>query len=497
MALRSLLTAAERRQVLAVPTVDEDLAVHYTLGEADMSLIRQRRGEANRLGFAIQLCLLRHPGIALAEDTEVLPELVSWIADQLAIPAEAWGDYGTREETRQEHGRDIRAYLGMSTFAIADFRQLVEHTCDVAAQTDKGLLLVESAMDFLRARKVAAPGVGIIERACAQALTKANRRIYATICDNLSPEHRRRLDGLLIRRPDSPLTEIGWLRQAPLRPNARAMNEHIARLTTWRALDLPWAAGKLVHRNRLLKLAREGASMTAADLAKFEPGRRYATLFAMSVESMATVTDEIIELHDRIIGRIIRTAQNKQNQNTLASRATVAAMMRLHSRLGDALIEAKETGEDPFAAIETAIGWESLAESIAQAKELTRPALEDHLALVSAHLTTLRRYTPAFLAILDIQAAPAAQDLLAAINVIRAMNAAGTRKIPDDAPIAFIRPRGSHWYSPTTAQTGASTSSAPSRNSRTRFGPETCGSPAPGNSATSTTTFLQTPTTRP
>jgi TnpA family transposase len=181
--------------------------------------------------------------------------------------------------------------------------------------------------------------------------------------------------------------------------------------------------------------------MTAADLSKFEPARRYATLFAMAAESMATVTDEIIDLHDRIIGRLIRTAQNKHNQHTLASRSSVAAMMRIHSRLGDALFEAKENGEDPFAAIESAIGWEPLAESIAQAKELTRPALEDHLALVSAHFTTLRRYTPAFLAVLDLHAAPAAQDLLAAINVIRALNTTGARKVPDDAPVSFIRPR--------------------------------------------------------
>ena len=441
MALRSLLTVAERSQILAIPTGTEDLAARYTLSEADMSLIRQRRGEANRLGFAVQLCLLRHPGIALAEDTEVPPELVSWLASRLAVSPEAWGEYGAREETRQEHGREIRTYLAMSAFGIAAFRELVEHARDVAAQTDKGLLLVESARDFLQAKKVALPGVGVIERACAQALTRANRRIYATLSGHLSVEHRKRLDGLLLRRPDSSLTEIGWLRQAPLRPNARAMREHIDRLTTWRALDLPWAAGRLVHRNRLLKLAREGSSMTAADLSKFEPARRYATLFAMAVESMATVTDEIIDLHDRIIGRLIRTAQNKQNQATLASRSTVAAMMRLHSRLGDALFEAKENGEDPFAAIETAIGWESLAESIAQAKEMTRPALDDHLGLVSAHFTTLRRYTPALLSVLDLHAAPAAQGLLAAINVIRALNASGARRIPDDAPVSFIRPR--------------------------------------------------------
>lgn len=441
MALRPLLTTAERRQILAMPTGTEDLAARYTLSEADMSLIRQRRGDANRLGVAVQLCLLRHPGIALTEDTEVPPELVSWLASRLAVPAGAWTDYGEREQTRQDHAKELRTYLGMSAFGITDFRRLVEDVSEVAAQTDKGVLLVESAKDFLRAKKVALPGIGILERACAQALTRANRNIYATLRERLSVEHCKQLDGLLLRRPDSSSTEIGWLRQAPLRPNARAMREHIDRLTTWRALDLPWDASKLIHRNRLSKLAREGASMTAADLSRFEPARRYATLFAMAVESMATVTDEIIDLHERIIGRLIRTAQNKQNQATLASRSTVAAMMRIHSRLGDALIAAKENGEDPFAAIETTIGWESLAESIAQAKEMTRPAFEDHLALVSTQFGTLRRYTPAFLAVLDLHAAPAAQDLLAAINVIRTLNAAGARKVPADAPTSFIRPR--------------------------------------------------------
>ncbi|WP_346037452.1 DUF4158 domain-containing protein, partial [Brevibacterium picturae] len=280
MALRSLLTVAERSQILALPTNTKDIAVRYTLSDTDMSLIRQRRGDANRLGFALQLCLLRHPGLALADDTEVAPDLVSWLASCLGVSPEVWDEYGKREETRQEHGRELRAYLGMTAFGMTDFRRLVERVGEVAAHTDKGLLLVRSALDFLQAQKIALPGIGVIERACAQALTRANRRIYATLGEHLTMDHRQHLDGLLRRRPDSSLTDIGWLRQAPLRPNARAMNEHIDRLTAWRALDLPWAAGRLVHRNRLLKLAREGASMTAADLAKFEPARRYATLFA-------------------------------------------------------------------------------------------------------------------------------------------------------------------------------------------------------------------------
>lgn len=72
-----------------MPTETDELEAHYTPSDADMSLIRQRRGDANKLGFAVQLCLLRHPGIALADDTEVAPEVVSWLASHLAVSIDA------------------------------------------------------------------------------------------------------------------------------------------------------------------------------------------------------------------------------------------------------------------------------------------------------------------------------------------------------------------------------------------------------------------------
>ncbi|KPY01618.1 putative transposase [Pseudomonas savastanoi pv. nerii] len=55
--------------MLALPDSQDDLIRYYTFNESDLSLIRQRRGDANRLGFAVQLCLLRYPGYALASDS--------------------------------------------------------------------------------------------------------------------------------------------------------------------------------------------------------------------------------------------------------------------------------------------------------------------------------------------------------------------------------------------------------------------------------------------
>jgi TnpA family transposase len=68
MPRRSILSAAERESLFALPETNEELIWHYTFSESDLSIINQRRGAANRLGFAVQLCYLRFPGIILGVD---------------------------------------------------------------------------------------------------------------------------------------------------------------------------------------------------------------------------------------------------------------------------------------------------------------------------------------------------------------------------------------------------------------------------------------------
>jgi hypothetical protein len=87
VARRQLLTDEERRLLLGV---DPDaLARHYTFTRSDQDLVAGRRGAANRLGFAVQLALLRHPGIGLAQMDEPVDALVNWLATRLEIPAVA------------------------------------------------------------------------------------------------------------------------------------------------------------------------------------------------------------------------------------------------------------------------------------------------------------------------------------------------------------------------------------------------------------------------
>ena len=68
MPRRSILSAAKRVSLLLPPNTEDALIPHYAFSETDLSLNRQRRGDANRLGISVQLCLLRFPGQGLLPD---------------------------------------------------------------------------------------------------------------------------------------------------------------------------------------------------------------------------------------------------------------------------------------------------------------------------------------------------------------------------------------------------------------------------------------------
>lgn len=55
------------------------------LTESDISLTKQKRGDANRLGFAVQLCYMRYPGILSGVHETLDAYLLKFIAQQLKL----------------------------------------------------------------------------------------------------------------------------------------------------------------------------------------------------------------------------------------------------------------------------------------------------------------------------------------------------------------------------------------------------------------------------
>ena len=72
MPRRSILSATERASLLALPESQDDRIRFDPFGESDLALIRQRRGDANRIGFAVPLAGTRTTGLVRCDQPRVL-----------------------------------------------------------------------------------------------------------------------------------------------------------------------------------------------------------------------------------------------------------------------------------------------------------------------------------------------------------------------------------------------------------------------------------------
>jgi len=77
MARRRLLTGEQWAKFLAVPNDERELVRYYTLGRDDLDAIATKRTARSRLGYAVLLCYLRHPGRVPDPDEMPPPVLLS------------------------------------------------------------------------------------------------------------------------------------------------------------------------------------------------------------------------------------------------------------------------------------------------------------------------------------------------------------------------------------------------------------------------------------
>src|SRR5215469_15170433 len=75
---------------------------YWLLSADDICRINERRREHNRLGFAVQLCLLRYPGWPLRAGEKPPSNLLEFVAQQIDADPDEFGDYAAPEQTRQE-----------------------------------------------------------------------------------------------------------------------------------------------------------------------------------------------------------------------------------------------------------------------------------------------------------------------------------------------------------------------------------------------------------
>ena len=182
-----------------------------------------------------------------------------------------------------------------------------------------------------------------LERLCTELRHQARREVHRRLTNGLSAEQRKCLDALTERREETGQVWLTWLRQMPEAATPTAMLGVIERLEHVRGIGIdprprtshpPGAPGQL---------AREADRTTVQHVAGYERQRRHATLVAISLDFAASLTDQAIDLFDRLVGGIFRKAEGRHARAFQADARAINEKVRLYARVGAALIAAQTT----------------------------------------------------------------------------------------------------------------------------------------------------------
>jgi len=440
VARRQHLTEAQIVELYDPPTDQRELVRHYTLSDADLAAIKLGRGDHNRLGHAVMLCYLRHPGRPLRAGERPSMQMVEFLADQIGVFPSALENYFAADRNRTHHITELQNALRLRSFCTSIAAELAAWLLPRAIEDERFIHLARLVLEECRYRRFILPSPGALERLCVEVRYKARTEIHRRLTNGLSAEQRKGLDALTGRREPSGQSWLTWLRQMPEAAKPTAMLGLIERLNHIRAIGIEPARGQVIHQARLDQLAREAGRTTVQHVAGYERQRRHATLVATTLDLATDLTDQAVDLFDRLVGAMFRKAEGRHARAFQTDARAINDKVRIFARVGAALVAGREKQQDGYEAIVALMSWDNFCTSVAEAEALARPEEFDSYTSLGEHYGAIRKWSPIFLEAFTFESVPAGSSLMRAIELLREMNGSG-KLLSKSAPIGFIKPR--------------------------------------------------------
>ena len=308
------------------------------LNDVDLALIRDRRRDVNRLGFAVQLATLRLLGVFVPDVLEVPWVIVETVAEQLAIadPSIVKG-YQARPKTVYEHQWkivEVYNYRPWGTDTLTEVRVFI--AARAWASVEGPTRLFERAVGWLREHKILLPGVTVLARLVSEVRAEQADRFYTTLAETLPPSVRLRLSALLDVAWDGRVSGLERLRVGPRTVAPAEVALQVERLAELRGFGLSSLDFSVFPAGRMRILARHGLTVDAAALRDLSPPRMMATVIATILAITARTADDLGDILDAVVSdRVVRRAR----------RDAVATQMASFRQLSQAAVQLSDTVE--------------------------------------------------------------------------------------------------------------------------------------------------------
>jgi hypothetical protein len=289
----------------------------------------------------------------------------------------------------------VRAYLGFRSPTAADLVEVRDWLAAEALVQDRPVVLFRLACERLHELRVVRPGLTVIEQSLVGGAREAARReTAARVAGLCTPERCRLLDGLLRVDPELGVARASWLRRFAVAACPRDLCEEMDKLVFLRELGAgDWDLGVLPAQ-RVAALARWVQAASNQALAQSSPQRRYPALLAFAVLRVVELTDELVDLFDKLLGDINAKARKRLGDYQQSIAAAANDKVLLLAEIARVLLDPDLDDDNRLAALFAAVPKDRLAAALADCERIARPADNSHIDLLGDHYSKLRQCVP-------------------------------------------------------------------------------------------------------
>jgi len=438
------LTTTERQAYEQVPQEIsyQDLLTYFHFNDQDQELISLQRRPVNRLGFALQLALVRYMGFIPQQWMSQVPEaVIQFIREQLELVTVSVSHYGRREATRSDHLKTIMQYLGWRRWQPLDAPGLEQWLLDRALEHDRERLLLEMTCQKLQRECILRPAIMTLERIVVGVVLAADAETYRRLIPLLTQEVKDHLDSLLVVDPETRTSHHRWLARPATSNSPSAIKEAIHKLVFLKELSVADWNTDVLNTNRGKRLASLARKRTSQAIRRYAPKRRYPLLVAFLKESYLDITDAILTMFsdywEGAVGRSRREMEAYQQQVTQAKDQTLETL----GKAAMLILDEEHIGDSELRTyVYNHLSKNALLRAVETCQAILKPTRNSYLDFLENRYGVIKRFSPRLLAEMSFQYAYQKDDFADAMQLVTGLQTGRRRKLPPDAPVGFLTP---------------------------------------------------------
>ncbi len=323
------------------PTQHQDeLIERWTLASNELLLLMNKSGPG-RLGFAALLKFFQAEGRFPSDRSDLPEQAVEYLAQQTKVPASALGAYDWNGRTIKYHRSDIRALFGYQEVTVESTEAVMgwlgEHVLPQERHPER---ILEAAMQRFRLLKLEPPTPERLTRMIRSALRAFEENFGQGLFAQLSPETRRRLDGLLeLPSPEAAGVPLHALRADPGSASVKTLEEELDKLALLKSLELPPGLFDKLSLRIVEGLRRRALVEEVHELRRHPAPWRMTVVAAFCHVRTGELTDTLSDLLVDMVHRVAHRAEVRVEREVIADFKRVAGKDGLLFQIAEASLE--------------------------------------------------------------------------------------------------------------------------------------------------------------